>query len=130
MAYNIFYLRYRAVDCCRNLVDGDIITSPPQSHLGRVRRYPHVEEFTLPLCVLAVALQCVPHRYWTLWNVEEASGKCYGVLRSVTEHYGALLDVTRRYGSVADRYGTLRERYGALTERYGTVTENIDFAYH
>jgi len=31
-------------------------TSPPQSNLGRVRRYPHVGEYTLPLRVLAV--QC------------------------------------------------------------------------
>ena len=29
-------------------------TSPPQSHLGRARRYPHVGECTLPLRVLAV----------------------------------------------------------------------------
>jgi len=31
-----------------------IQTSPPRSHLGRARHYPHIEEYTLPLCVLAV----------------------------------------------------------------------------
>jgi len=30
------------------------ITSPPKSHLGRVRHYPNVGECTLPLHVLAV----------------------------------------------------------------------------
>ena len=31
------------------------LTSPPQSHLGRARRYPHVGKCTFPLHVLAVA---------------------------------------------------------------------------
>ena len=81
---------------------GGGITSP-QSHLGRVRRYPHVGECTLPLPVLAVACTI---RNEALWSV------------------------TRRYGSVTGRHETLRQRYGALTERYETVTENIDFAHH
>jgi len=60
---------------------------------------PHVGECTLQLCVLGVACTM---RNEVLWGV--------------TEHYGALRDVTERYGSV--------------TKRYGTVTENIDFAHH
>jgi len=47
-------------------------TSPPQSHLGRVRRYPHVGECTLPLRVLAVAYamrnEALLERYGTLWK--------------------------------------------------------------
>jgi len=121
-------------------------TSPPQSHLGRARRYPHVRDCTVPLCVLAVActmrndvLRSVTGRYgsvtWRYGTLQSVAGhygtwKRYGMLQSVTEHYGALWDVTERYGSVADRYGTLRERYGALTERYRALPENIDFAHH
>jgi len=51
----------------------NLITSPPQSHLGRARRYPHVGECTVPLRVLAVActmrneaLRSVAGRYGTL----------------------------------------------------------------
>ena len=32
-----------------------VTTSPPQSHLGRARRYPYIRECTVPLHVLAVA---------------------------------------------------------------------------
>ena len=40
-------------------------SSPPKSNLGRVRRYPHIGECTLPLRVLTV--QCA-----MLWNVTGA----------------------------------------------------------
>jgi len=58
---------------------------PPQSHLGRARRYPHVGEYTFPLFVLAVAC--------TMCNK-------------------ALRIVTRRYRTLRERYGALTERYG------------------
>ena len=54
-----------------------IITSPPQSQLGRARRYPHVGECTLPMCVLAVAC--------TMRN--EALRSFTGRYGSVTECY-------------------------------------------
>jgi len=59
---------------------GTCKTSPPQSNLGRARRYPHVGECTVPLRVLAVActvrmeaLRIVTGRYGTLRN---RYGKC------------------------------------------------------
>ena len=61
------------------------LTIPPQSHLGRARRYPYVRECTLPLYVLAVAC---------------------------TMRNEALRSVMGRYGSVTGRYRTLRNRYG------------------
>jgi len=78
-------------------------TSPPQSHLRRARRYPHVGECTVPLPVLAVGLQCT-----TLRN-------CYGTL-------------LKRYGTVAERcmqdvMETLRERYGTLWKRCGSLRD-------
>jgi len=47
----------------------------------------------------------------------------------LAEHYGALEDVTERYGSVAERYGVLRdvtehaavECYRSLAGCYGTL---------
>jgi len=70
-------------------------TSPPQSHLVRARRYPHIAECTLPLCVLAVActmrneaLWSVAWRDGTLWNVTEA-------LRIVTERHGSVTELLR-----------------------------------
>ena len=57
-------------------------TSPPQSHFGRARRYPHVGECTLLLRVLAVAC---------------------------TMRIEALRDVT---GALRSSYRTLRNRYG------------------
>jgi len=62
-------------------------TSPPQSHLGRVCRYPQVGECTLPLHVLAVV--CTVHNE-TLQDV-----------------MGALQGVTECYGSIAHHYGML-----------------------
>jgi len=61
-------------------------------------------------------LRIVTERYGTLQ-------KRYGVSQRAVEHYGALHDVT-------GRYGTFRDRYSALMERYGTIMENIDFAHH
>jgi len=79
-----------------------IITSPPKVIwvLGRVRRYPHVGECTLPLCVLAVA--CTMHN------------EGYGALRDVMS---ALPGVMERYGSVVHRYMTLRNVAEALAYR-------------
>jgi len=61
-------------------------TSPPQSHLGKVRRYPvHVGECTVPLHVITVAYTM---RTKTLRNVTEcyrALWKRCGSLRNVTE---------------------------------------------
>jgi len=94
-----------------------------QSHLGRVRRYPHVGECTLPLRVSAVActmrneaLRIITGRYrsvtghygmlWkhcaSLWNVMEAFWKRHGVLLSITEHYGVLRDVMERCWSIME----------------------------
>jgi len=55
-------------------------TSPPQSHFGRARRYPHVGECTLLLRVLAVA--------------------CTMRIEALRDVMGALRCVTGRYGSV------------------------------
>jgi len=57
----------------------DLITSPPQGHLGRAHRNSHIGECTLPLCVLAVA--CTMH-----------NKTLYGVLRDVMEHYGTVME--------------------------------------
>ena len=78
--------------------------------MGTARRYPIVEEYTVPLRVLAVACTM---RNEALRDVMGAyvTG-CCGALRNITEHCGT--------------FG----HYGALTERYGTVTENIDFAQY
>jgi len=59
-------------------------------------------------------------RYGSVMRRNRTLQKLYEVLWSVTEHYGALRDVTGRYGSVTD----------LLTELYGTVKENINFAHH
>jgi len=71
-----------------------LITSPPHSHLGRARRYPHLGECTLPLRLLAV----------TCTMLNEALRKRYRTLR---ERYGTLRNV--RYApyapSVVGHYG-------------------------
>ena len=112
-------------------------TSPPQSHLGRAHRYPHVGECTVPLPVLAVA--CTMHNE-ALRHITERYGSTvhrYGTLRNVTEHRGTLwnvIEVLRKRYRCCQAL-TLRSITGALwssygMEHYGTVTENIDFAYH
>jgi len=58
----------------------------------------------------------VTGRYGTLECCRTLRRKCYGVLRSITEHYRALQNVT----------GALRSPY----RTYGTVTDNTDFAHH
>ena len=112
-----------------------------QSHLGRVRRYPHVGECTLPLRVLAVACTMrnkrlrdvmgalrgiteryrrVAHRYRTLWNVTER----YRALRDVTERCRSVMGCCRALRtsrSVAWRYGTLR----SVTKLLRNVTERL-----
>jgi len=62
-----------------------MITSLPQSHLGRVHRYPQVREWTLLLHVLAVACTM---RNQALWNV--------------VDHYGMLWHSYARYGTVTE----------------------------
>jgi len=98
--------------------------SPPQSHLGRAHRYPHVGECSLPLHVLAVA--CTMHN--------EALQKCCASLPDVTECYRALRDVTERYGSVTGCFRALwnitehcrtlwnvTETLRSVVERYATL---------
>jgi len=90
-------------------------TSPPHSHLGRVHRYPHARECTLPLHVLAVI--CTTHNnalHKRCASLLQDAKKGYGVLQSVMEHYGALRDVTGCYRSVADHYGSVTSFYGTL----------------
>ena len=70
--------------------------------MGRARRYPHVGECTLPLCVLAV--------HCTMRNVMK-------LLQNVT---GA--ECCRRYENVT-------EALRMVTERYRTVTNYVDFAH-
>jgi len=70
-----------------------------------VRRYPHVEECTLPLRVLAV--QCAP-----LQNR-------YGTLRKRYVTIGGVKEALR------NRCGALQERYGAVAERCGYTKFNV-----
>jgi len=44
-------------------------------------------------------------------NVTELLQRCYGVLRSVTEYYRALQDVSRRFGTLRKRCRSLRNHY-------------------
>jgi len=84
------------------------ITSPPQSHFGRASRHPHVREYTLPLCVLAVT--------YTMRN--EA-------LRSAAWHYGTLRIVTECYRALTERYGTIKENID-----YAHPKWILNFAHH
>jgi len=51
------------------------VASSPQSNLGRVCCYPHIEECTLPLCVLALACTMCDE---ALQNVTGALRSSYG----------------------------------------------------
>ena len=143
--------------CCRNLYIkrwvSRLTTSHHQYHLGRACRYPHIEECTLPLLVLAVACtmynEALRKHYGSVTGCYEIIQKRCTSLRNVMEHYRSLQDVTEHYGSVMGCCGALRnitercgtlwnitealwivtECYGALTERNRTFTENIDFAH-
>jgi len=112
-----------------------LVTSPPQSHLGTVRCYPHIGECTLPLCVLAVVwtmrnevLRSIMGRYGSIIGRYGMLRKCCTLLQDVTECYGtlrALKDVTERCRSVL---GCCREFWNIMehcvtlrdiAERYG-----------
>jgi len=75
-----------------------------QSHLGRARRYPHVGEWTVPLCVIAVA--CTMHNE-ALWSITES-------LWGVAEHYGTLQSVVGRYRMLQKRCGSIMGCFGVL----------------
>jgi len=105
-------------------------TSPPQSHLGRAHRYPHVGECTVPLPVLAVACTMhnealrhiterygsTVHRYGTLRNVTEHRGTLWNVIEVLRKRYRVLpsVNITKHYRSIMEllRYGTLWNCYG------------------
>jgi len=92
-----------------------ILTSPLQSHLRRVCRYPHVRECTLPMRVLAVqcaTLKMLQDVTEALQNITERHGAVADILgryRNVTEALCIIMDVTELYGSVADHYKSIIE---------------------
>jgi len=110
-----------------------VITSPPQTHLGRMHRYPKVGECTLPLHVLAGActvhnealrsiMGCygsVTRHYGTLWKHCGSFMGCCEALQKFTERCMTLQDVMERYGLLRNVMGLLRSSYGTLRNHYG-----------
>jgi len=102
-----------------------ITTSPPQSHLGRAHRYPHIGECTFPLLLLAVACTMCNEVLWkhygTLQERHKMLRKRCTSLGHDTERYRALRDVTERYGSITGCGGVLQNITEALWKSCGVL---------
>jgi len=81
-------------------------TSPPQSHLGRERRYTSWQIMHFPAACASRTMCYVTER---LLNVSEA-------LRSVTERYGTLWNVMEALWNVTEHCGGVMEPLQSVTE--------------